>query len=107
MTMAKKKYHFKAVITDKKGNVLSIGENNYTKSHPYMAKMAMMYDEPDKIFLHAEIAAILKCRRLTDAHTIHIYQIAKDGTVTLAKPCKICAGAISKAGIKVATHSSH
>ena len=52
----------KATIYDKRGNILSIGYNSYTKSHPYQAKLAALVDEPYKIYLHAEIQAIVNLR---------------------------------------------
>ena len=97
----KMRYHFKALITDKKGHVLSIGENNYKKSHPYMAKMAMACGEDKKIFLHAEIAAIVKCKEIKRAANIHIYRIRNNGDIELANPCKICKGAIKLLGLKI------
>ena len=97
----KMRYHFKAIITDKKNNVLSIGENNYNKSHPYMAKMAMACGEDKKIFLHAEIAAIVKCRELKKADSIYIHRIRNNGDIELANPCKICKGANRLLGLKI------
>lgn len=97
----KMRYHFKAIITDKKGNVLSIGENNYNKSHPYMAKMAMACGEDKKIFLHAEIAAIIKCKELKKADNIYIYRIRNNGDIELVNPCKICRSAIKELGLNI------
>ena len=97
----KTRYHFKAILTDKKGNVLSIGENNYKKSHPYMAKMAIACGEKEKIFLHAEIAAIVKCKELKKAVNIFIYRIRNNGDIELANPCKICGKAIRLLGLNI------
>ena len=97
----KMRYHFKAIITDKKGNVLSVGENNYKKSHPYMAKMAMACGEDKKIFLHAEIAAIIKCHDLKKASNIHIYRVRNNGEIELVNPCKICRSAIKVLGLNI------
>jgi tRNA(Arg) A34 adenosine deaminase TadA len=88
-----------AIIYDKRGRVLSIGKNSYTKSHPTMARYAISVGEPHKIFLHAEIDAILKCRDLSKAHKISIFREGKRGVPLLAKPCKICMSAITAANI--------
>ncbi len=90
-----------AIIYDKKGRVLSIGQNNYTKSHTVQAKYAKSAGKPENIFLHAEIHAIIKCRNLRKAHKIFIARHDKKGNPRLAKPCEICQGAIKEAGIKV------
>ena len=103
--MAHHKFDLKATIFDKKGNVLSIGENNYLKSHPYMAELAARHGMPYKIFLHAEVAAILKCRDLTKAYRIMVTRTSKSGRLLLAKPCKICQSAILASGIKIIEHS--
>ena len=34
------KHKITAIIYDKKGRVLSIGQNSYIKTHPYQAKIA-------------------------------------------------------------------
>ncbi len=94
-----------AVIRDKKGNVLSIGKNSYTKTHPYQAKCAKEVGLPEKIYLHAEIDAILRCSDLSKAHSIHIFRLGKSGRYMLAKPCPACANAISKTPIKKVFHT--
>ena len=52
------------MIYDRKGNVLSIGQNSYIKSHPLQAEHAKLTGNEDKIFLHAEIHAIVKLKTL-------------------------------------------
>lgn len=94
-----------AIIYDKRGRVLSIGKNSYTKTHTMMSEMATHVGLPDKIFLHAETDAILKCRNLDNAHKIFVSRLMKDGSYGLAKPCKVCQHAIEKAGIKIIEHT--
>ncbi len=98
-------HHLKAVIYDKRGRVLSIGENSFVKSHPYMKKLASAQGEPYKIFLHAEVAAILKCQDLSKAHRIMVTRTDDNGYLRLAAPCAICKSAIKAAGIKIIEHS--
>jgi deoxycytidylate deaminase len=94
-----------AIIKDKKGNVLAIGKNSYTKTHPYQAKCAKEVGLPEKIYLHAEIDAILKCHDLSKAHSIHIFRQGKSGKWLLAKPCPACQTAINKTPIKRVYHT--
>ena len=73
-----------AIIKDKRGNVLAIGKNSYTETHPYQAKCAKEVGLPEKIYLHAEIDAILRCNDLSKAHSIHIFRLSKSGRYMLS-----------------------
>lgn len=94
------KHSLKAIIYDKRGRVLSIGENSFIKSHRVQAEYAERVGTPYKIYLHAEIDSILKCRNLSKAHKIFVSRYNKQGKPMLAKPCPICMLAIQEAGIK-------
>lgn len=89
-----------AIIYDKKGRVLSIGKNSYVKTHPMQAAYAVKAGLPEKQFLHAELAAIIKCKDLSKAHSILVTRVSKSGNFANAKPCPICAMALKEAGIK-------
>jgi deoxycytidylate deaminase len=102
----KKRYQdMTAIIYDKRGRVLSIGKNNYTKSHPLQARYSKMVGEEKKIYLHAEIAAIIRCRNLERAHKIFVARAGKDGGYAMAKPCPACMTAIKESGIKIIEHT--
>tara|TARA_R110000868_G_scaffold213896_4_gene464058 strand:+ start:168 stop:476 length:309 start_codon:yes stop_codon:yes gene_type:complete len=101
----KTKHQLTAVIYDRKGNVLSIGQNSYIKSHPLQAEHAKLTGNEDKIFLHAEIHAIVKLKTLQNAHRIFVSRWDKHGKPKLAKPCPICCSAIAAAGIEVIEHT--
>ena len=88
-----------AIIYDRKGKVLSVGQNSYIKTHPLQAKHATKVGLPDKQYLHAEVHAIVKCRDLSKAYRIFISRFGKDGQPMLAKPCPVCQSAIKAAGI--------
>ena len=103
--MSKKRFDITAIIYDKRGNVLSIGKNNYIKTHPVQAKWARRAGEPHKVFLHAEIDAINKCQDLSKAHRIAVFRYTEDGSPAKASPCKICAGAIKATRIKYIEHT--
>lgn len=88
-----------ATIYDKKGKVLSVGVNSYVKSHPKQQHFANLARLPEKSFLHAEIAALVKLRHGM-AHKIKIERYGKSGQPLNAEPCPICKLAIKEAGIK-------
>ena len=85
---------------DKKGRLLSIATNSYHKTHPLQKYFASKVGQPAKVYLHAEIAAIIK------AGDKPIYKIVitrfnpKTHKALNAKPCPICAEAIRAFGIE-------
>jgi deoxycytidylate deaminase len=97
--MGTTRYHVTAVITDRKGNTLSIGQNSYVKTHPLQALHASKVGMPEKTFLHAEVHAIVRCKALHKAHKIFVSRWDKNGNPVNAKPCKICMSAIKATGI--------
>lgn len=94
------KFKIKATIYDKNDNVLSSAENNYAKSHPIQARFARDAGQPDRIFLHAEIAALVKLPRNSNPHKIFVERFYKSGKPANAKPCKVCEAALKHYGIK-------
>lgn len=94
-----------AVIYDKRGRVISVGQNSYVKTHPLQAKHANQVGLPDKQFLHAEIHAIVRCKDLSKAHRIFVSRWDSKGNPALAKPCPVCISAIEAAGIQVVEHT--
>ena len=104
MTKVRNKESLTAIIYDRKGKVLSIGQNNYTKSHPYQAKHAFKAGLPEKIYLHAEIDAIIRCSDLSKAHKIVVSRIGRKGFLN-AKPCPVCMSAISSTNIQLIEHT--
>lgn len=100
-----KKHHITAIIFDKRGRPLSIGQNSYTRTHPRQAAIAAKVGLPEKKFVHAEFVAITKCRDLKKAHKIVVMRYNKDGEPVNAKPCKICEQAIALTPIKIVEHT--
>lgn len=94
-----------AVIYDKRGRVISVGQNSYVKTHPLQAKHAAEVGMPDKQYLHAEVHAIVRCKDLTKAHKIFVSRWDKKGRPALAKPCPVCMSAIEAAGIQIVEHT--
>ena len=91
-------YKMVAILTDRKGKILSIGTNSYSKTHTEQARYAKLAGQDARVYLHAEIDAITKCRG--KAHTIYVVRVNNAGQTRPAKPCPICAGAIKEIGIK-------
>jgi tRNA(Arg) A34 adenosine deaminase TadA len=89
-----------ALIYDRKGKLLSIGQNSYTKTHPLQKKCAEAVGEPTKIYLHAEIAALVRLSDWSAAHKIVVTRFNKLGKPVTAYPCKCCQHALTLAGIK-------
>jgi tRNA(Arg) A34 adenosine deaminase TadA len=87
-----------AVITDKRGRVLSEGPNSYTKTHPLQAMYAKKVGNEKAIYLHAEVTALVRCRS-TEAYKMYVARVGKQGEALPACPCVICQAAIEASGI--------
>lgn len=85
-----------AVLLSKNKVVVS-ATNLETKSHPLQARFAERVGLHEKIFLHAEIAALVKCKEECD--TIVVARVNPQNKLRMAKPCPICALALEEAGI--------
>ena len=103
--MSRQKQTITAIIYDKKGRVLSIGQNDYEKTHPMMLKYGKKVGMPERIYLHAEIAAITRCADMKKAHRMLITRFTKDGKPALAKPCPICESAIKATNIQIVDYT--
>ena len=102
---SKQRHTLTAIIRDRKGVVLSVGQNSYTKTHPLMADLAKKANMPDRIYLHAEVHAIVRCQDISKAHSIEIFRFNKEGKPVNAAPCKICQSAIQATPIKRVRHT--
>ncbi len=85
-----------AVLLSKNKVVVS-ATNLETKSHPLQARFAERVGLHEKIFLHAEIAALVKCKEECD--TIVVARVNPQNKLRMAKPCPICSLALEEAGI--------
>lgn len=98
--MAKKKHTVVARTYNKSGQLLSVAKNSYTKSHTVQADYSKRSGGHESaIYLHAEIAALLKARE--PVYKIEILRLQADGSPGIAKPCPACALAIEEFGVKV------
>jgi len=105
MAEGRTKFWLKATVFDKKGRVLSVGQNSYWKTHPYQVEVARRAGRPDAIYLHAEIQALVRVKDKTKAHKIVIERYDKQGNPRPAVPCEICRMAIQEAGISIVEHT--
>ncbi len=80
-----------------KNKVIVTATNLETKSHPVQAKFAERVGLHQKIYLHAEIAALVKCREECD--TIVVARVNPQNKLRMARPCPICELALHEAGI--------
>ena len=94
-----------ALIYDKRGRIISIGKNSYVKTHPLQAKFANEVGLEHKIFLHAEIDALVRLKDWTKAHKIVVTRFGNSGEELCAKPCPVCQRALEQAGIRVVEHT--
>ena len=93
----KKKQAIKATIYNKRGELIATGFNSYIKTHPQQARYARQCGQPDRIYLHAEVAALVKMR--TRGYRIVIERYNNKGEPMNAQPCPVCQLAIKTAGI--------
>ena len=95
-----------AYCYDKKGKLLSTATNSYKKTHPIQAYFAEKVGHPAKVYLHAEIAAIIKA----GDKKIHKLVITRFNPRTFkalnAAPCPICQEAIKAYGIPHVTYTT-
>lgn len=94
-----------AFAYDRKGRLLSIGRNSYIKTHPLQAKAAKEVGEDYKIYLHAEVAALVKIKNWQKIDKLVVTRYNKNGEPMLAKPCRVCQRLINIAGINTVEHT--
>lgn len=100
------RHQITAVVRDKRGRTLSVGRNSYVKTHPLMHRASQATgSKSHRVYLHAEVAAILKLRDWSKAHSIEVFRFTKDGKPALAKPCACCQFVIQQTGIKKVIHT--
>lgn len=94
-----------AFAYDRKGRILSIGRNSYVKTHPLQARAAKEVGEDYKIYLHAEVAALVKIKNWQKIDKLVVTRYNKNGEPMLAKPCRVCQRVIKIAGIGTVEHT--
>jgi deoxycytidylate deaminase len=103
--MSAQKQNITALIYDRKGRLISAGKNSYHKTHPLQAKFAKQVGLHQKIYLHAEVDALVRLKDWSKAYKIVVTRLTRDGQPALAKPCLVCQHIINISGIKVIEHT--
>lgn len=85
-------YKFCCIALNKKGNIIGMSYQKEDKSHPIQYFYAKQTQQPYKIFLHAEIATLIRSK---NPYLLFITRVDKDGNLVTSKPCAICQLAIS------------
>lgn len=80
-----------------RNRIVMTATNLEDKSHPIQARFAERVGLNEKIYLHAEIAALVKCKEECD--TIIVARVNPQNKLRMAKPCPICSLALKEAGI--------
>jgi deoxycytidylate deaminase len=95
------KHIITAVVKDKRGRIISVGRNSYVKTHPLMHLAAKATNsEPSRVYLHAEVAALVKLKDWSRAYRMEVFRYTKNGEQALAKPCKSCQHVINQTKIR-------
>lgn len=89
-----------SVAVNKRGRILAESSNLYRKSHPKQAHYAAKVGLPKKVFLHSELATLVKLAKCSDeVDTLYVARVNAQGSPVPASPCPICSLAIEEAGI--------
>ena len=83
-----------------KNKVVAKGVNQETKTHPLQAKFAEMVGLSEKIYLHAEISALVSNRSRCDTIVVARLGGHSHDELRNAKPCPVCSLALKQAGIQ-------
>jgi tRNA(Arg) A34 adenosine deaminase TadA len=100
-------YNGRTIAAFSNNNFFPVWGINSTKTHPTQAKNAK---HPEAIYLHAEVAAYIKAKRLfstrdfakSDAYIMRVFRdpLTCEIRVGLARPCSGCFGLIKKLGVR-------
>lgn len=91
------KYAVGAMCLDSSGSIVSIAFNSYCKTHPKMKQFSSLVHRDHAIYLHAEVAALIKAKG--KAIGIIVTRLNANNKMVMAKPCSICQLAIKEANL--------
>lgn len=100
---SRKRPHITALAYNKRGRLLSVGTNSYTRSHTKQAAYGFRTGKPKAIYIHAELDALLKARG--KVHKLVVIRYNKKGEPVCARPCPACQLAISEFQVKKVEHT--
>ena len=99
------KFRMACILLDDKGSLMEVAHNNPLKTHPWQSKLAEKVGMPQKQYLHAEIAALVRARK--EPHTVVVARVLQDDTPALARPCPVCMEAIRASGASVIVYTGN
>lgn len=95
-----------AIASDKRGRILSIGQNSYQKTSPLMLHYCQkVHRHRDKPFLHAEADCLFRLD-VGNVYKLSIARVLADNSPALAAPCEICQAIISAYGVKIVEYTT-
>lgn len=78
-------------------NIISEG-TNISKTHPVQANFARRAGQPERVWLHAELRALITAN--DEANICFVARVNRKGFLRSSKPCKVCSLALKEANIK-------
>lgn len=101
----RKKYLILAKTYDKRGRILGVGTNSYSKTHTLQSYYAKKVGLDVKEYLHSEIQALIRTGD-KQVYRLTVERYNADGSPALAKPCPICTEAIHAYGVSVVEYTT-
>lgn len=89
-----------------RNKVVEWATNLDTKTHPLQKKFAELAGLEEKIYLHAEIAALVKAHMKCDTIVVCRMGGHNHDELRNAKPCPVCTLALKEAGISKVYYST-
>lgn len=88
-------FKFCCITLNKSGHITAMSFQSNKKSHPLQYHFAKKANKIEKIYLHAEISALIKAP--PDPYAMLVVRVDLNGNLVNSKPCTICQLAISEA----------
>ncbi len=95
--LSESKFRHAAICLNHNGHIVATATNS-RKTHPQQAEYAKRVGKPQKVSLHAELAALIRARE--DVETLIVCRINKSGDLRNSKPCPVCSLALEEAGVE-------
>lgn len=82
-----------ACLVNKKGQIVAESANSYSCTHTQQYHYAKRVGRPEAVYLHAEMACLLK-DKLRQGVKLYIARVDSKGDSVYSAPCEICALAL-------------
>lgn len=84
----KSRQEITATVFDRRGMILAVGKNSYKKTHPKQSDLAKKAGLPEKEYLHAEVAAIIKAIKRGKPYKIRVERYSNRVIPSMHIPAK-------------------